>query len=165
VNGALSANFGHLGYSTPGSSTTSVGIEPAFDYFVARNISWGGSVFVRYSDVTSLGNETKDLSFGITGQVGSNLWLTRRLLSVWPRLFVGALENRLTYLVSSDGSSTNTTEKIAFVELYVPLLLHLAPHVFVGFGPEAFADAYHTVGETSNLRRFWGAESIVGGWF
>jgi hypothetical protein len=178
LSSVLSASFGHLGYSMGGSSTTSAGIEPAFDYFSVPNFSEGLSAFVRYSDSTSgFGLETKALTFGLTGQVGINLWLGERV-SIWPKLAVGAWQSRLSYNggpgmfnVSVDGvsvpitSSARVTENVVFVELYAPFLFHATQHLFVGFGPDAYVDVLHSVESGKNLRRFFGASSIVGGWF
>ncbi len=51
--GALSASFGHLGYSSGDGSTTSVSIQPAFDYFSGPNFSEGVTALFRYTDSTS----------------------------------------------------------------------------------------------------------------
>jgi hypothetical protein len=54
------------------------------------------------------------------------------------------------------------------LDLYVPLLLHPARHFFVGFGPDALFDPYHSFssdgGTSDHLRYFVGASSITGGW-
>jgi hypothetical protein len=50
-------------------------------------------------------------------------------------------------------------------ELQAPFLFHVAPHFFVGIGPDAYVDVLHSVDNAHNLRRFVGVSSTVGGWF
>jgi hypothetical protein len=178
IEGALSASFGLLGYSSGGSSTTSFAIEPAFDHFSSRNLSEGASAFFRYSDsVSGIDLEEKNETFGVTGHLALNLWLGDRV-SLWPRLAVGVWQSRTTYFVplgtfnvSVDGTAfpisngTQIKENAVFVELYAPFLFHLAPHFFIGIGPEAYADVLHSANSIANRRMFVGAESLVGGWF
>jgi hypothetical protein len=178
INGALSGSIGHLGYSSSGSSTTSFGIEPAFDYFSSRNLSQGASAFFRYNDSSSgINLENKSVTFGITGHLAFNLWLGDRV-SLWPRLAVGVWRSQATYYVppgtftvSVDGkpfsisSGTEISEDAVFVELYAPFLFHLAQHFFVGFGPQAYTDLFHSANSLTNRRMFVGAESTIGGWF
>jgi len=178
INGALSASIGHLGYSSGGTAKTSFGIEPAFDYFSSRNLSQGLSAFFRYSDSTSAINlEDKNVTVGVTGHLAFNLWLGDRV-SLWPRLALGVWHSQTTYYVppgtfrvSIDGTSfpisngTDIDENALFVELYAPLLFHVTQHFFVGFGPEAYTDLFHSANSMANRRMFLGAESTIGGWF
>jgi hypothetical protein len=175
--GALSASFGHLGYSSGGSSSTSVSVEPAFDYFSAPNFSEGISAFFRYTDSTSgidIGDRT--LTFGATVALGGNFWLGDRV-SFWPKFSLGIWQSRTTLSapmggsVSVDGTSfpigpdTVITENAAFIQIYAPFLLHLARHFFVGFGPDGYVDILHTANTIDNRRAYLGAESTIGGWF
>jgi hypothetical protein len=178
INGALSGSIGRLGHSSGASSTTSFGIEPAFDYFSFRNFSQGASAFFRYNDsISGINLENKSVTFGITGHLAFNLWLGDRV-SLWPRLAVGVWQSQTTYYVppgtfsvSVDGrafsisNGTEIGEDAVFVELYAPFLFHLAPHFFIGFGPQAYADLFHSANNLTNRRMFVGAESTIGGWF
>ncbi len=178
INGALSASIGHLGYTSGGSSTTSFGIEPALDYFSSRNLSQGLSAFFRYSDsISGINLENENVTFGITGHLAFNLWLADRV-SLWPRLALGVWRSQTTYHVPSgtfsvsvDGTAfpisngTEVEENAVFVELYAPFLFHLAQHFFVGFGPQAYADLFHSANSMANRRMFVGGESTIGGWF
>ena len=177
LNGTLSASFGRLGYESGNSSSTSFGVEPAFDYFAAQNLSQGASAFFRYVN-TEPGNGIKFTSatLGVTGRIGRNFPLGQRV-SLWPKLAVGAWRSWLTYAASSGGStsvdgmsvpigpSSKFTEDAAFIEVQIPFLFHLAQHFFVGIGPNAYVDVLHTVESRSNRRRFVGVSSTVGGWF
>ena len=58
LNGALSAGFGRLGYESGNSSSTSFGVEPAFDYFAVPGFSQGATAFFRYLN-TEAGNGIK----------------------------------------------------------------------------------------------------------
>jgi hypothetical protein len=175
--GALSASFGHLGYSPGDSSSTSVSIQPAFDYFSAPNFSEGVSALFRYTDSTSgIDIAEKTLTLGVTVALGGNFWLGDRV-SFWPKFSVGVWQSRSTLsaslggYVSVNGTSfpvgpdTEITEDAAFVQIYAPLLLHLARHFFVGFGPDGYADILHSANSIANKRMFVGASSTVGGWF
>ena len=176
LNGALSASVGHLGYDSSDVSSTNVSVEPAFDYFASPNFSQGASAFFRYSDgVSSSGVNVDATTIGATGRIGGNVWLGGRV-SFWPRLGVGAWRTWLHYAAPREGftvgidgmtvaigPSSRLKEDAVFIELQAPFLFHLAPHFFVGIGPDAYVDVLHSVDSAHNLRRFVGASSTVGG--
>jgi hypothetical protein len=57
---------------------------------------------------------------------------------------------------------------IVYVQINAPSLFHLAPHFFLGFGPNLTADLHNstpTLFGSSNRRTNVGASSLVGGWF
>ena len=174
LSGALSASFGHYGISSEGLSSNSFGIQPAFDYFVAPDFSVGASAFFRYDNLTSTMLNTfgqKSVTYGLAGQLGLNLWLGERV-SLWPKLAFSLSQNRTTFSPPSYVSPgvelvdhPPEVDNIVSVELYAPFLFHLAPHFFVGFGPDAYVDLLNSTGGVSNRRLFYGAESTVGGWF
>jgi hypothetical protein len=178
LNGALSASLGHLGYETGTASSTNVTVEPAFDYFASRDFSQGASVLFRYGESSSGNGFSADsTTLGLTVRVGRNLRLGGRV-SFWPTLAFGVWRTWLHYSAPSSGfgvtidgtslpigPSSRFTEDALFVELQAPVLLHLAAHFFVGFGPNAYMDVFHSVESTSNRRRFVGASSTIGGWF
>jgi len=178
LNGTLSASIGHLGYDNGDSSSTSVSVEPAFDYFSASNFSEGATAFFHYGASTSpSGVEGRSTTVGVTGRIGPNFWLGGRF-SFWPKLGVGAWRNWLTYsaptpgytvtidgVVFPIGPSSHFKEDAVFIEVQAPFLFHLARHFFVGFGPNAYVDVLHSVDSAKNRRRFVGAASTVGGWF
>ena len=175
--GVLNASIGRLGFDVGGSSSTTLSIEPAFDYFQTRDTSEGTSVFLRYSDaVSGIGTETKALSYGWNGQLGKNVWIGDRV-SFWPKLALGIWQSRLTISTTSPGivttigglpiavgPSTEVTENAVVLQLYAPFLLHVAQHFFIGFGPDVYVDVLHSVAGISNRRMFVGASSTVGGW-
>jgi len=176
-DGSLSASFGHLGYAASNSTTNTFGVEPSFDYFSSDGFSEGVSVFFKYGSGTSgIDISSRTVSYGATGHLGPNFWLGERV-SFWPRVQLGLWQSRSKYSggfggeVSVDGlphaigPGVDLTEEGLYVELFAPFLFHLAPHFFVGFGPDAYTDLFHDAGGTTNRRRFLGASSTVGGWF
>lgn len=176
IDGALYANFGHIGYSS-GSSNSSLNVQPAFDYFVAPGLSVGVSALFRYADnsPTPPGSYTvtfdsKYVAYGATGEIGFNLWLGDRL-SFWPNLALGVWQSRTTYTPGNVPPGVELInmppvgDNVVFVELFAPFLVHLTRHFFVGFGPESYVDLHNTASSVSNRRLFFGASSTVGGWF
>jgi hypothetical protein len=178
LSGALSASIGHLGYDSSSASSTSISVEPAFDYFASRNFTQGVSALFRYTDGTSgFGVKNDSKTLGVTGRIGRNVWLGRRV-SLWPRLGLDAWRTWLHFDAPtagfgvtiggsnfSIGPSSDFTEKGLTLGLAAPVLLHVTRHFFVGFGPDAYVDVFHSVNNVSNRRRFVGASSTVGGWF
>jgi len=168
LDGALSANFGHFGYSAGSTSVTTFAVAPAFDYFATPNVSVGVTAAFRYFDNTfGPGSNSTTKNYAVGGQIGINQWLGERV-SIWPKLGVGGLiattTSPVVLLPGNPGANTTTT-KMAFVQLDIPFLFHVAEHFFLGFGPNGYADVYSSGGGTSSKRRFWGASSTIGGWF
>ncbi len=65
ISGLFAVSLGHLGYSSSNASSTSIMVQPSFDYFVSGNFSMGGSVFLQHSDVvTGIGVETNSTAYG-----------------------------------------------------------------------------------------------------
>jgi hypothetical protein len=177
LNGALSASLGYLGYETGNASSTSVSVQPAFDYFSSPNFSQGVSVVFRYLDSTQGNGIGFDATtIGVSGRIGQNIWLGGRV-SFWPTVALGWWRSWLHYSsptgggVSIDGmgfpigTSSRFTETVLNLQLQAPILVHIVRHFFVGFGPDAYLDVVHTVETSSNRRRFLGASSTIGGWF
>lgn len=181
LNGSLSASVGHLGYDSTDNTSTTVNVAPAFDYFSARNFSEGVTAFFRYGSSQSGGGRGgTSTSVGATARVGHNVWLDDRL-SFWPKLAFGVWHTWYSYslafasgvrssvtidgLTIEIGPSQKLSENVFFAEIEAPFLFHLAPHFYVGFGPDVFVDLVHSVESVKNLRRFVGAFSTLGGWF
>jgi hypothetical protein len=178
LSGALSASLGHGSYDSSNASSTTVSVQPAFDYFASPNFSQGASVLFRYSD-GAVGNGVKAnaTTLGVTGRIGRNVWLGGRF-SFWPRLALEAWRTWLHYSAPTAGfgvtiggspfpigPSSDFTEKGLTLGIQAPFLVHLTRHLFVGFGPDVYIDVFHSVENVSNRRRFVGASSMVGGWF
>jgi hypothetical protein len=150
-----------------GGSTTTFDLAPAVDYFVIQSLSLGGQVQFTHTS-RSPGNggtsETTDL-FGIGPRIGYNIPISD-LFSFWPKVGV-------TY---QHGSFGNTSESKFSIGAFAPLLLHPAPHFFVGLGPNFSTDLSNSVstpagpagasvsGDGPKVTEF-GVMFVVGGWF
>jgi hypothetical protein len=177
VSGAFSASFGNLDYESGQASSTTISVQPAGDYFVEHNLSVGGAIFFRYSNVVSaIYTQAKSVSDGFYVRLGYNLPIGD-LVSLWPVVAIGAWEthhklsapeNGYTSTVNGVrvdvGRSTELKETAVYAELYVPLLLHPASHFFLGIGPDMFVDLSHSAGTASNKRTFLGVSTTIGGW-
>ena len=153
-----------------------MGIEPALDYFYTQNVSIGGSVFVRYANSTSgIGVTTSTLTYGFHARVGSNIPLGK-LTSFRPLGGLGVWRQQTSfeapgpgYMGSIGGTpvelGSDVSETAIVIDFFGPLLIHPAPHFFVGLGPEIYEDLSHVVNSRSNKRLFIGISNVVGGWF
>lgn len=161
---ALGASLGHVGVDAGDSLVTGVLIEPALHYIQSPNDSVGIEVFLNYretTDAAQIGQES--LSYGVVGELGVNRWLGQRV-SIWARLGAGLSQTRATLSTTSGIAQTvDVTENAVVFRLFAPLLLHVAPNLFVGLGPDVYLDVLHS-GAGIPSRSFVGASSSVGGW-
>jgi hypothetical protein len=161
-------NLGFAGSSTTegGGSTWTFILAPAADYFVIQGLSVGGQI--SYSHIHSSvggtsptgGSTSIDVdAFGIGPRIGYNIPIGD-LLSFWPK--VGLIYTDM----ATKGGSGSTFD----VQLYAPLLLHLAPHFFVGLGPGIQTDltASQSSAGVSNPNppktTSYGLYFTIGGW-
>src|SRR5262245_35513561 len=93
-----------------------LGIRPAADYFVLPGISIGVVLGFAIGD-----NSAKGFEAG--GRVGYNLNVTEHV-GAWPTAGISYTK------VTGTGGFNST-----YGNLFVPLLYHVIPHVFVGIGP------------------------------
>ena len=153
-------------YSAQGSYS-SVNVAPGFDYFVVDDFSVGADVYGTYAKTNGVfSGSTTTTTYGIAAHVAVNLPLGR-LLSLYPRGYFGF--GGETDQQSGDAGSSQVTHSVSWAALYVPLLVHPAPHVFVGFGPsvrhELSSDFTYSSGQqSSNPGTVLSANLIVGGW-
>jgi len=157
-------------YGVQGSSS-SVSVAPGFDYFVADDFSMGANAYVNSAkssgtDDTGTPYASSGASYGLAVHLGVNVPLGSAL-SLYPRGYFGFGGG--SYNDTSGTSSNQASYTNGWVSLYVPLLVHPAPHVFVGFGPSATHQllaqySYPNGAQFSNLGTTVGAGLIVGGW-
>ncbi len=148
-----------------GSSSSSVGISPSFDYFVADHFSLGLEL-----DITSAtgreaaGTSYSSQSYGGAGRIGYDIPIASGA-SVFLVGDVGAGHDSYAHDDSS-GNSNSYAEDYVYVGLFAPLLFHLTPHYFVGIGPSITHDVARSLeGSTySNLSTRVGVSFVVGGW-
>jgi hypothetical protein len=125
-------NLGFYGSSVTegGGSSWTFLLAPAADYFVIQGLSLGGQISYSHTHGSSPssatgGSTSSDTdSFGIGPRVGYNIPIND-YLSFWPKVGLIFTDEALK------GASGNTFD----VQVYAPLLLHLAPHFFAGLGP------------------------------
>lgn len=137
-------------------SATALSVLPAADVFVIRNLSIGGFLGVRYQKQ----GESKSTSFQIGPRVGYNIELMERL-SVWPKLGLSYSHTKAEsdVLVDGDRLSRSTKNDALGLNLFVPVMVHPAPHFFAGFGPYLDTDLNGDHRATT-----WGFRLTVGGW-
>ncbi len=173
ITGATDVSVGGSWWSNSNAGTTSFAADLGMDVFAFRGISFGG--FVYYRGYTQRAYSVSTQAYGVTEvhgrdesiglRIGFNVPFSRAV-SWWirPGLLIGTSET------SVDGSSlSSSSHGFAFV-LRAPILFHLAPHFFVGFGPDVRIDLTRTEDRTGspvseNLYRSVNGSGTVGGWF
>jgi hypothetical protein len=139
-------------------SSTTITFLPAMDYFIIENLSVGGMIGLDYNKT---GN-SRQTSFVLGPRVGYNFEFSRKL-SVWPKLgFLYSHSKFKTTIDSEDGeqeiSRTRKQDGIA-LDIFVPVMLHPAPHFFAGLGPYLRTDL-----NGDNRVTSWGIKLTIGGW-
>ncbi len=170
LTGAMDVNFTYDSIKVPGGgnsvSTTDINALPSLDYFVAQDVSLGGFFGVQYSKVDS-GVHPSTLAFLVGPQIGVNIQASPRA-SLYPRLGVGYRRSTDKQDSTLGGSDKIDTDSVR-VFLFAPIMAHLAPHFFVGFGPMLSIDLVSKAkvdGKSSDgvKHRIFGVQLEVGGW-
>lgn len=169
LDGELAASGGWTTYAGADASSGGVYVAPGCDYFVLPHVSLGGGVYVSYSYASGLQptgprvvGQRNDV--GILGRVGAELPLGRTF-SLYPRLTLGFGSE--SFSQQSGTITRETAYSSVSMSAYVPLLVHVATHFFIGFGPFFGQDISQKADEGSsfdNLGTRVGAGLIVGGW-
>jgi len=138
--------------------TTTLSLAPAADYFVLPNLSVGGSIGVYYAKA----GESSGSRFTIGPRVGYNFEVSR-LLSVWPKLglnyaHTGGNAPQITNVNTGTVTGNNDNNAIA-ISIFVPVMIHPAPHFFAGLGPFLESDL-----SGDNRATSWGVKLTMGGW-
>jgi len=151
-------------------------IDVGIDRFIVRNFSLGIDAGAHYFDRRGYGattfDEIKGTSFSGGVRFGYNLPIGE-LVSWYPRLTLGvsAAHSETTTLKVSNGSEfpppSSESAIGPWLNLYAPLLIHLAPHFFVGLGPRWEQEFGVTRGGPRNGTKstLLGAQLVVGGWW
>jgi len=138
-------------------STTTITLRPAVDYFLIDNLSLGGFIGLDY--VKASGSHAT--TFAIGPRVGYNLAFSDRF-TVWPKLgFSYSTTDVSTEVSTGPNTSTSTGASGSHIALnvFVPVLFHLVPHFFVGFGPALDTDLSGDARVTTIAGRL-----TIGGW-
>src|SRR5580698_8456845 len=124
------------------NGNASITLNPSVDYFIANNISVGGSVSFSY-DSSGAGATT----IGVGARAGYNLNITGQV-GFWPSLRLFAEHVNANHTGSSDSS----------FGIFAPFLYHLTPHFFLGAGPD------FNLGLSGGSYKEYGIDFIIGGW-
>lgn len=140
-------------------SSTQITLAPAVDYFVIQNLSVGGALSFNYQTSGS-GHST---TFGVGPRVGYNVPLSD-LLSLWPKAGVSIAHSSVSTDVpavppSVPATTRSVSNTAVALNLFVPVMLHPAPHFFVGFGPFLDTDL-----SGDNKATTFGGKLTLGGW-
>jgi hypothetical protein len=179
ISGTSGLGASHTGYDGSNASVLSLSFGPAFDVFVARNVSLGLSGGASYGDSRGYGAdgslvETTSTSVSGAARVGVNLPLSGSL-SFWPRLLLGfewvhqsvqAVTGSTTSTAGSPLGYPTTTRSGPWGELVLPLTLQVSPHLFASVGPSVFQEISDAQGgpNVGGQRTTLGAFVEVGGW-
>lgn len=140
LSGTAVGSFSVFTYDETQAAQTDVSFGPGLDVFVVRRLSLGLALSVRYTHVTSdTGSETTRASFSVGPRVGYVIPLTEKL-SFWPTLSVGFSNTREQRPGRVDPQAADASWSGLWLGAYAPILVHLRPRVFVGFGPTIFRD-------------------------
>jgi hypothetical protein len=143
--------------SDSNGAITTLSLAPAADYFVIENLSVGGSIGVQYTKA----GESHGSRFTIGPRVGYNFELSR-LLSVWPRLGINYAHtggDSPTLARNQSAAIGNNDNNGVALLIFVPLMVHPAPHFFAGLGPFVETDM-----SGDNRATSWGIRLTLGGW-
>jgi len=175
LTGELYAGFGSQTYSGNDSSSSSYTVTPSVDFFFADHMAIGVSASVSSTNSVSHRPDGSTVTYdgssvGIGPRFGVEIPFGTRL-SLFPRVRVGVAyeETRLTMRGASPSvrNPTNGSEDtVTFVGLSVPLLVHAAPHFFVGWGPWVYQElSRRTEGSTVQITgTSIGGSFFIGGW-
>jgi hypothetical protein len=135
------SNEGFVGFDKTNNVGWNLTLKPAADYFFMPSVSAGlVAAYVMGNNDTSI--------VGLGARAGYNLNVTENL-GVWPK--VGVAYQHL----SVGNASASTT----WLSLFVPILYHLMPHLFVGLAP------YYNLKVAGDGEHTYGFGYVIGGWF
>lgn len=168
LSGELAAGISNTTYANLALSVTSYELRPAVDHFVADHVSLGGALRLSRSKVDATNDlgekgELASTGVGATARLGVDLPLASSL-SLYTRASLDV--GRSWFSVKSSVRNVDTTSNTVTVGLYAPLLAHVAPHAFVGFGPYVARDLVNRPedSQSNDLRTTVGAQLAIGGW-
>ncbi|MBX3191480.1 MAG: hypothetical protein KF819_31080 [Labilithrix sp.] len=147
-------------------TVAAVSFRPAIDYFVEKHFSVGAGFGIGHTKATQDSTDSTIYTYTTVSldlRVGAQVPLSQRL-SLYPRAGFHALYIDQVAGAAGEGVSYEVTTTA--VSLSLPLVVHVAPHLFVGWGPgvsHELSRAYDT-GPNDIRRTSVGAGVLVGGW-
>lgn len=172
---------GGIVYSKPSEAQyLYVDVGPGFDVFVARRLSIGGGLGFSYSNARGYvldGSlvEAEQSVFAVGPRVGFDIPLGS-VVSIYPRLTIGFRWTRgeRTTLKTFGGYIPSPREKQfdvaaderrgAYVNVFVPVLLHPTQSFFIGFGPSFFHGADSSLVDQGPRTTIAGRMVVGGHW-
>lgn len=151
----------HESATMNGGSSTSYGIEPSLDYFVAPNVSVGGALGVAHGSFSGdgFGTSASTTLIEVAARAGYNLALTDAL-SLWPRL--GFAYDHF----STSGANPDLSGYSLHLTVFAPLLWHPTQHFFVGGGIIVDTELVSKInGASTSKLTDVGLEGVLGGYF
>ncbi len=180
VTSGWGAGVSSTAYDNGQAARFSASITPGIDYFVVRNFSVGVDLELDYSNDKGYGADgslvqTITTSFAAGPRLGFNIPLgrafslyTHATIGIdWARRTEQLLSGNSLSIASSPTGAPATTQTGPWISLYLPLLLHPAPHFFFGFGPTVFRNFGRIQGgpDVGAQRTRLGADFEIGGYF
>jgi hypothetical protein len=159
INGAFGLDFTSTSTDAKNDeSVTRVRVSPNGDLFVAPGVSLGGGLLVDYRSQ----GDFSATAFGLQARAG--YYLPLGSAGIWLMAGFDYLHGKNT-ISTGLGTADYTTDVFA-LNVYVPLVIHLAPNFFFGLGPSIRQDL--TYSDDSDLiadvkTRVLGITSMVGG--
>jgi hypothetical protein len=139
---------------------TDLQLRPAVDVFVLPNLSIGGQLILGYTWLDT-GEEDSRSEIGVLARAGYNIAFSGRV-SLWPRVGIGF---RHVSGAVNQGASASGINAVPF-QLYVPIVVQIAPHFFVGGGALVATDLYYEAkGVYGPKETAIGLQSTIGGYF
>jgi hypothetical protein len=141
------------------TSATEVLVSPNGDLFVAPGVSLGGGLLVDYRSA----GDFSSTAFGLQARAG--YYLPLGSAGIWVMAGFDFLHGKSKF-DSGLGTTESSTDTFA-LDIFAPIVIHLAPNFFFGLGPTIKQDLVYSDDDDSDLnnvkRRVLGVTSIVGG--
>ncbi len=153
----------HSSVSMGGTTENIISIQPSLDYFVAPHVSVGGLLGYTRGSVdlaqSGLGGSGTVTELAAGARVGYDIPLTG-LLSLWARI-------ELVYVhVSTSGGTAGASGYAIPLIINVPLLIHPAPHFFLGAGPVFETELVSKQASQDTAKStHYGIQGVIGGYF
>jgi hypothetical protein len=149
INGAFQLALTSTSNSEGGDDLLHLRVAPNGDFFVAPSVSLGGGLVVDYLSA----GDFSATGIGISARVGYYLPLAS--IGLWPQVGITYFNQKV------DNGVTDSSEDVLSLQLYVPIVIHLAPNFFFALGPSL--DQELNDDDDGGKLRTLGITSMVGG--
>ncbi|MFI5302360.1 MAG: hypothetical protein ACHREM_30065 [Polyangiales bacterium] len=168
AGGSNGAGFGRSSFDS-GAHFESEAIDIGLDVFVVRGVSLGFDLSASAYDDVAFDSashlvETKGHAFGGGLRVGFDLPIAEGV-SWYPRVSFGMQAMTASELPTSASPLVTASHVGAWVHAFAPLLVHLAPHFFLGVGPaySKRAGGWDGAPSLASADAWYGVEALLGG--